>query len=161
MSTGVAGKKRQLGVSAAAAGGGKKPRVAESPAQQQQQQQQQQGDRKPAAAAGKGGGGKQGAKSKVDPIVLEHKRIQWIGESSDLPVAMPRNAWLLGSAPPAAKKVAGRRYYAKVLLANGSEVRVGSSVLLQAPEGEEAFLAQVDQLWENEHDSFKMMKCRW
>ena len=22
-------------------------------------------------------------------------------------------------------------------------------------------LAQVDQLWENEHDSFKMMKCRW
>ena len=31
----------------------------------------------------------------------------------------------------------------QVLLANGSEVRIGSSVLLQAPEGEDAFLAQV------------------
>ena len=72
---GPAGKKRQLGGAGGAAGGAKKARVAESPAQQQLQQLQ--GDRKPpAAAAGKGGGGKQGSKSKVDPIVLEHKRIQ-------------------------------------------------------------------------------------
>ena len=69
---GAVGKKRQLGGAGGAAGGAKKARVAESPAQQQLQ-----GDRKPAAAAaGKGGGGKQGSKSKVDPIVLEHKRIQ-------------------------------------------------------------------------------------
>ena len=72
---GGAGKKRQLGGAGGAAGGAKKARVAESPAQQQLQQLQ--GYRKPpAAAAGKGGGGKQGLKSKVHPIVLEHKRIQ-------------------------------------------------------------------------------------
>ena len=47
-----------------------------------------------------------------------------------------------------------------VLLANSSGWHIGSAVLLQATEGEDAFLAQVEQLWENDSDSYKMMKCR-
>lgn len=92
----------------------------------------------------------------------EHKRIQWIGEALETreAAALAANMALAATtAPPPC--VAGRRYYSKVLLGNGSEVRIGSSVLLQAPEGELPFLAQVQQLWENEADSFKMMKCRW
>ena len=76
---GGAGKKRQLGGAGGAAGGAKKARVAESPAPPPPPQQQQGHWKPPAAAAGKGGGGKQGSKSKVDPIVLEHKRIQVLG----------------------------------------------------------------------------------
>mmetsp|Transcript_88270 Transcript_88270/g.129061 ORF Transcript_88270/g.129061 Transcript_88270/m.129061 type:complete len:737 (-) Transcript_88270:458-2668(-) len=92
-------------------------------------------------------------------VIQEHKRIQWIGEALHHPPAMPTNTAHVQQVAP--KKVAGRRYYGKVLLANGSEVRIGSAVLLQAPEGEDAFLAQVEQLWENDSDSYKMMKCRW
>jgi hypothetical protein len=101
----------------------------------------------PAAAAGGGS------------IVQEHQRIQWIGEAHDEPPSKSGP----GGTPPhkGTGGRSGRRYYSKVLLANGSEVRIGSAVILQAPEGEEPFLAQVEQLWENEADKFKMMRCKW
>jgi len=118
-----------------------------------------------AAGAGKGDGGKQAhdgeaplpaAAAPAAPprrlttpssIVQDHQRIQWIGDAHDLPPSPPcksagAQAATAALAPPS-KRVGGRKYYSKVLLANGSEVRVGSAVLLQAPEGEEPFLAQV------------------
>ena len=112
---------------------------------------------------GEGGGagvGGCGGEDSVMRLLHDHKRIQWLGDALPAPPPLPSTAGASPSTPPP-KPVPGRRYYAKVLLANGSEVRIGAAVLLQAPEGEEAFLAQVEQLWENERDAFKMMKCRW
>ncbi|EKX32476.1 hypothetical protein GUITHDRAFT_121371 [Guillardia theta CCMP2712] len=80
-------------------------------------------------------------KTPEEDFIENHKKIQWIGS----PV----------------KTEGTRTYYSKVLLANGTEVKVGTAVKLLAPDGEPSFLGKVQCLWGSSKDHFKMMRCKW
>eukprot|EP00960_Hanusia_phi_P022762 673042-Hanusia_phi.AAC.5 len=80
-------------------------------------------------------------KSAQEDFIEDHKKIQWIGG----PV----------------KTEGTRIYYSKVLLGNGTEVKVGTAVKLLAPDGEPSFLGKVQCLWGSSKDHFKMMRCKW